>query len=131
VEHLARDPRAVDHIASTLGRSMFPARRDSQTFAGKPVPLPNDALQPAGSAADIRGSVFTRTREFPMDGVTSSAVSGASSSTPGSVQGVASVLVLKKALDMQAASATRLIESLPQPALASSGTLGTKLNTYA
>lgn len=66
-----------------------------------------------------------------MDGVTSSAVSGASSSTPGSVQGAASVLVLKKALDMQAASATRLIESLPQPALASSGTLGTKLNTYA
>ncbi len=66
-----------------------------------------------------------------MDGVTSSAVSSASASTAGSVQGAASVLVLKKALDMQAASATQLIESLPQPALASSGTLGTQLNTYA
>lgn len=66
-----------------------------------------------------------------MDGVTSSAVSGASASTPGSVQGATSVLVLKKALDMQAASATTLIESLPRPALASSGTLGTKLNTFA
>lgn len=66
-----------------------------------------------------------------MDGVTSSAVSGASASTPGSVQGAASVLVLKKALDMQSASATTLIESLPQPVLATSGTLGTKVNTYA
>jgi hypothetical protein len=66
-----------------------------------------------------------------MDGVSSSAAASAGAATPGSVQGAASVLVLKKALAMQAASATQLIESLPQPALATSGTLGTKLNTFA
>lgn len=65
-----------------------------------------------------------------MDSMTA-AVSGASAATPGSVQGAASVLVLKKALDMQASSATQLIASLPQPALASSGTIGTKVNTFA
>lgn len=65
-----------------------------------------------------------------MDSI-GAAVSGASAATPGSVQGAASVLVLKKALDLQAASATQLIEALPQPALASSGTLGTRVNTFA
>ena len=39
--------------------------------------------------------------------------------------------VLKKALDMQSSSATQLIASLPQPALATSGTLGTQVNTFA
>jgi len=115
---------------------MFPALRDSQTLAGKPAAVsgcnaPGDGLQPEAFAADKGGSVFTQTREFPMDGVTSSAVSGANASTPGTVQGAASVLVLKKALDMQASSATTLIESLPQPVLANSGTLGTKVNTFA
>ena len=43
----------------------------------------------------------------------------------------ASVLVLKKALDTQAAGAVQLIQSLPQPALATSGALGTRVNTYA
>ena len=46
------------------------------------------------------------------------------------MQAAASVLVLKKALDMQASSATQLIASLPQPALATSGTLGTQVNTF-
>ncbi len=45
------------------------------------------------------------------------------------------VLVLKKALDIQASSASTLIEamqqSMPQPALATSGTLGTQVNTFA
>jgi len=45
------------------------------------------------------------------------------------------VLVLKKALDIQAVAATTLIDamqqSMPQPALATSGTLGTQLNTFA
>jgi hypothetical protein len=45
------------------------------------------------------------------------------------------VLVLKKALDIQASSAATLIDamqqSMPQPALATSGTLGTNVNTFA
>lgn len=45
------------------------------------------------------------------------------------------VLVLKKALDMQAVSAATLLgamqQSLPQPALADSGALGTLVNTFA
>ena len=45
------------------------------------------------------------------------------------------MVVLTKALDMQAASATTLIDamqqSMPQPQLATSGTLGTNVNTFA
>ena len=45
------------------------------------------------------------------------------------------MVVLKKALDVQASSATTMIEamqqSMPQPALATSGTLGTQVNTFA
>lgn len=41
------------------------------------------------------------------------------------------ILVLKKALDMQSASAVQLIEALPQPQLASSGNLGRNVNTFA
>lgn len=42
------------------------------------------------------------------------------------------IMVLKKALDSQAAGAAALLQALPQPqALASSGNLGTNLNTFA
>ena len=45
------------------------------------------------------------------------------------------MVVLKKALDMQAVSAAAMLEamqqSMPQPALATSGTLGTQVNTFA
>ncbi|WP_298213037.1 YjfB family protein [Acidovorax sp.] len=45
------------------------------------------------------------------------------------------MVVLKKALDMQAASAATMLDamqqSMPQPALATSGTLGTQVNTFA
>lgn len=45
------------------------------------------------------------------------------------------VAVLKKALDLQAVSAATMLEamqqSMPQPALATSGTLGTQVNTFA
>ena len=34
-------------------------------------------------------------------------------------------------MDAQAASAAQLIASLPQPALATSGSLGTQVNTFA
>ena len=49
--------------------------------------------------------------------------------------GKISAEVLKKALDMQAVSAATMIDamqqSMPQPALATSGTLGTQVNTFA
>ncbi|MFN9471740.1 YjfB family protein [Acidovorax sp.] len=41
------------------------------------------------------------------------------------------VRVLKKALDIQASSAATLLQALPQPPLATSGTLGTQINTFA
>lgn len=45
------------------------------------------------------------------------------------------MVVLKKALDMQAVSAATLLDamqqSMPQPQLATSGTLGTNVNTFA
>ncbi|EJE49882.1 hypothetical protein PMI14_05452 [Acidovorax sp. CF316] len=41
------------------------------------------------------------------------------------------IRVLKKALDIQANSAATLLQALPQPPLATSGTLGTQLNTFA
>lgn len=42
------------------------------------------------------------------------------------------IAVLKKALDAQAAAAATLIQSLPAaPALATEGSLGTRLNVYA
>ncbi|MDR6215503.1 YjfB family protein [Paracidovorax wautersii] len=39
--------------------------------------------------------------------------------------------VLKKALDIQASTAATLISALPQPQLATSGSLGTQVNTFA
>ncbi|MCB1989580.1 MAG: YjfB family protein [Burkholderiaceae bacterium] len=45
------------------------------------------------------------------------------------------IAVLKKALDMQQATATTMIDAMvqamPQPALATSGALGTQVNTFA
>ncbi len=43
------------------------------------------------------------------------------------------ILVLKKAMDMQASSAATLLQSLPQsqPTLATMGSLGVYLNTFA
>lgn len=42
-----------------------------------------------------------------------------------------SILVLKKALDMQATTATALLQTLPQPPLATEGPVGTKVNAFA
>jgi hypothetical protein len=55
------------------------------------------------------------------------ATSAASSDTAYSVN----ILVLKKALDMQATTATALLQALPQPPLATEGSVGTKVNTFA
>jgi hypothetical protein len=60
-----------------------------------------------------------------------SAVSNASNGTPGTVGNAASLLVLRKAMDTQEAGAAALLESLPQPALATEGNLGRNLNVYA
>ncbi|TAL21514.1 MAG: putative motility protein [Aquabacterium sp.] len=70
-----------------------------------------------------------------MSSVTSATtVNNASSATPGSAGSAAALLVLKKSMNLDAANASALIQALPQPAqpaLATSGNLGTKLNTYA
>lgn len=60
------------------------------------------------------------------------AVSNASNGTPGTVGNAAGLLVLRKALDAQAAGAAALLAALPQPpALATEGNLGRNVNTYA
>jgi hypothetical protein len=41
------------------------------------------------------------------------------------------ILVLKKAMDLQAITAMTLLQTLPQPALATQGSLGTRVNTFA
>lgn len=41
------------------------------------------------------------------------------------------ITVLKKAMDVQEVAAATLLQALPQPALATSGTLGTQVNTFA
>ncbi len=41
------------------------------------------------------------------------------------------VAVLKKAIDIQQSSAQQLLQALPQPPLATSGALGTQVNTFA
>lgn len=60
------------------------------------------------------------------------AVNSAASSDLGTVQGAASTLVLKKALEVQAQGAITLLNALPQqPALATQGSLGRNLNVFA
>ncbi len=60
------------------------------------------------------------------------AVNNASNGTPGTVGNAAGLLVLRKALDVQAAGAAALIAALPQPtALATEGNLGRNVDTYA
>ncbi|MDC8771054.1 putative motility protein [Roseateles albus] len=70
-----------------------------------------------------------------MDLANTALVNNAGSASPGSVQGSAQMMVLKKAINLQAQGVMDLLGSLPptpaQPALATSGSLGTRLNTYA
>ncbi len=65
-----------------------------------------------------------------MDPVSAATVSNASGADLGSVQGAAAILMLRRSLDSQAALSLQQIQALPQPALATSGTLGTQVNTY-
>lgn len=57
------------------------------------------------------------------------AVQAASAAAQVATADAVNVLVLKKALDMQAVSAATLLQALPT--LATSGNLGTKLNAFA
>lgn len=66
-----------------------------------------------------------------METISSATVANASAADPATVSGAASLLVLKKALNLQASSAAQLIQALPQPALATSGSVGTRVNTFA
>lgn len=66
-----------------------------------------------------------------MSTVSPTVVGNASAANLGTVQGTASLLMLKKSLDAQASTAAQLVQSLPQPALATSGSLGTQVNTFA
>lgn len=55
------------------------------------------------------------------------AIAAAQSDTSDAVN----IMVLKKAMDIQASSAMTLLQALPQPALATQGSVGTKVNTFA
>ena len=56
----------------------------------------------------------------------------ASSSNSGDTATAVGLLVLRKAIDIQAAGAIALLNALPpQPALATEGSLGRHLNTFA
>lgn len=67
-----------------------------------------------------------------MDISNSSSVSAAVAATQGDDADALNVAVLKKAIDAQAAGALSLINALPeQPALATEGSLGRNVNTYA
>ena len=60
--------------------------------------------------------------------IVSTATAQASQSTSDAIN----IRVLKKAIDIQANAAATLIQAIPQvPTLATSGNLGTQLNTYA
>ena len=66
-----------------------------------------------------------------VQSVSAALVNQASSAPVGSVQAAASISVLKQAMQQQANSAMQLLQALPQATLASSGSLGTQVNTYA
>ncbi len=66
-----------------------------------------------------------------MDSISAAAVNQVGNTPPGTINSQAAILVLRKALDFEAANNTQLIESLPKTTLATAGSLGTRLNLYA
>ena len=62
---------------------------------------------------------------------TSSATQAAITAAQGDGADVANNVVLRKALDLEGASAVALLQALPQPALATQGSIGTQLNAFA
>ena len=67
--------------------------------------------------------------------LTNSIVNTATALASAKTSDALNMVVLKKALDMQAVSAATMLDAMqqpmPQPALATSGTLGTQVNTFA
>ncbi len=67
--------------------------------------------------------------------LTNSIVNTATNLASAKTSDALNMVVLKKALDMQAVSAATMIDamqqSMPQPQLATNGTLGTNVNTFA
>ena len=59
------------------------------------------------------------------------AVQSATAAAQGATSDAMNMLVLKKAMNIQASSAMALLQALPQPPLATQGSVGTKVNTYA
>jgi hypothetical protein len=59
------------------------------------------------------------------------AVQTATSAAQSSTSDAVNMLVLKKALNMQASAAMTLLQAIPQPPLATQGTVGTQVNTFA
>ena len=64
-------------------------------------------------------------------GLTNSIVSTSTALASRQTSDAINITVLKKALDVQASAAATLLQALPQPALPTSGTLGTQVNTFA
>ena len=63
--------------------------------------------------------------------LTNAIVNTASAMSRSETANAVQVHVLKKALDSEASAAATLLQALPQPPLATSGSLGTQVNTYA
>ena len=67
--------------------------------------------------------------------LTNSIVNTATALASAKTSDALNMVVLKKALDMQAVSAATMLDamqqSMPPPALATSGALGTQVNTFA
>ena len=100
-----------------------------------PADNPSAGLRDVQGLKDFLRSPAARiipiTQRYPMDSLSVAIVGNASSADLGTVQGAASMSVLKKALSAQSAGVAQLIASLTQPALATSGSLGTHVNSVA
>ena len=69
---------------------------------------------------------------FTIDvALTNSIVNTATALASAKTSDAVNVTVLKKAIDMQEVTTATLLQALPQPQLATSGTLGTQVNTFA
>jgi hypothetical protein len=66
-----------------------------------------------------------------MDSISATRAAPTVTADAGSVQAAAQVSVMKKATHLQAEAVATLLQSMPQPQLATSGSLGTQVNTYA
>jgi len=66
-----------------------------------------------------------------MDISSNAGVSAALAATQSAQSGDVQMTMLSSALKMQASSAAQLLQALPPPVLATSGTLGTRVNNYA